>query len=161
METPSEIRDYVRRPGRYSNIDGSGDMFFGVMYLGFALNSYLQSMLPADSIWTHKWHGLVFMQVVLLSVWGLAWWGSKAIKKHITYPRTGYVAYGRNVKSRTLSTLLAIVVSAAVAAGLVFIIRSGQTHAAVNLSRLGMLSVQVASYAFWVFATSREHRWKF
>lgn len=161
MGPQGEIQNYVKRPGRYSNVDGTGDIFFGVMYLGFALNSYLQSILPADSIWTNKWHGLVFMQVVLLSVWGLAWWGSKAIKNHITYPRTGYVAYGRDAKSQTLTMLLAVVVSAAVAAGLVLIMRFGQTHVAVNLSRLGMLSVQAATYAFWVFATSREHRWKF
>ena len=92
MGTQSEIQDYVKRPGRYSNIDGTGEMIFGAMYLGFALLGYLQSTLPKDSIWSTQLARIVFMEVVLLAVWGLSWWGSKAIKKYITYPRTGYVA---------------------------------------------------------------------
>ena len=53
-----------------------------------------------------------------------------------------------------------MVVSASAAAAFVFLMRLGRTHDAVTLSRLGMLSIVVATYAFWVLATSREHRWK-
>jgi hypothetical protein len=155
MGTQNEIQDYVRRPGRYTNIDGTGEMFFGVMYLGFALHSYLQSILPADSIWTGKnWHQLVFMESVLLAVLGLGWWGTKAIKKHVTHPRTGYVA----LKTNTWRIVLFMLISAGVAAALavaVFWLR----HNTVSHLRIGVLILYEAPYVI-LACMSRDHPWK-
>ena len=128
MGTRSEIQDYVRRPGRYSNIDGTNEMLSGAMYLGGGLLGYLQGILPADSIWTHKWHGLVFMQVVLLAVFGLSCWGSKAIKKYITYPRSGYVAYRRDLEFDRSAILRLLVFGAGVSAALAFVVLYGFRH---------------------------------
>lgn len=154
MQTKSEIQDYVKRPGRYSNIDGTGEMYFGVMCLGFALLNYLQSMLPPDSIWTGKnWHQLVFM-LVLLAVLGLGRGGTKAIKKHITYPRTGYVA----LKTNTWRRLLFMLISAGVAAALVFVVVLLR-HIAVSLQHIGILILYEAPYLAIAFM-SREHPWK-
>ena len=154
MQARSEIQDYVKRPGRYSEIDGTGEMFIGFMYLGLALHSYLQSILPADSVWTHKWHGLVFMQVVLLTVLGLGWWGTKAVKRHITYPRTGYVALRSNTRRIVLFMLISAGVAAALAVA-VFWLR----HNAVSLPRIGVLILYEATYVI-LACRSRDHPWK-
>ena len=41
-----ELQNYMGRPKRYDNIDGTGEMGMGVMMLGFALLGYLQAVLP-------------------------------------------------------------------------------------------------------------------
>jgi hypothetical protein len=158
MKTQSEIQDYVERPGRYSNIDGTGEMGIGVMYLGFALLSYLQSILPKDSIWTHNWTGLLFMGVVLLAAAGLGWWGRKAIKKYITYPRTGYIAYNWGAKRSIVSMAVFVVVYAAVSAAFEFLF-SAIRHNEVSLPRLSTLILFGASYVIAPFM-SKGHPWK-
>jgi hypothetical protein len=155
MGTQSEIQDYVRRPGRYSNIDGTGEMFFGVMGLASALCSYLQSMLPAGSIWTQKnWHQFVFMQVVILPVLGLGWWGTKAVKRHITYPRTGYVALKTSTWRRLLFMLMGAGVAVALAVAMIWL-----RHIGVSVQRIGMLILYEAPYVLFAFV-SRDHPWK-
>ena len=90
-----ELQNYLARPKRYDNIDGTGEMYMGLMILGFALLGYLQTILPTDSLWsTNGFASLLFMYLILIPVLALGYWGSKAIKKHITWPRTGYVAPG-------------------------------------------------------------------
>jgi len=46
-----ELQEYMRRPKRYENIDGTAEMYMGWMLLGFALLGYLQAALPEHSIW--------------------------------------------------------------------------------------------------------------
>ena len=159
MGTQSEIQDYVKRPGRYSNIDGTGEMAFGAMYLGFALLGYLQSILPRDSIWRHNLPGLLLMEVVLLAAGGLGWWGSKAIKKHITYPRTGYVAYRCDLKPNMWRMLVVLVVSAGGSAALAFAVFYALRHNAVSLLRIGVLILYEAPYII-LAVMSRDHPWK-
>jgi hypothetical protein len=159
MKTQSEVQDYVKRPGRYSNIDGTGEMVFGVMYLGFALLSYLQSTLPKDSIWKRDWYSLLFMEVVLLAACGLGWWGTKAIKKYITFPRTGYVAYNWAAKCSVVTMVVAGVAGAVVSAALVFAVFYGLRHNAVSPLRIGFLILYGAPYVVFAFM-SRDHPWK-
>ncbi len=85
------IDDYRKRPLRYVNIDGTSEMFFGCMYLGFALLSAFET----PSFKQHPWPGVLWFYAILLSVLGLAWWATRLIKNRITYRRTGYVAYRR------------------------------------------------------------------
>ncbi len=154
MQPRSAIQDYVKRPGRYNNIDGTGEMFFGVMGLGSALWGYLQSMLPADSIWRQKdWHQLVFM-VVPLTVLGLGWWGTRAIKKHITYPRTGYVALRTNTWRRLLLMFASAGAAVALAVAVVWL-----RHVALSLQHIGIFILYEAPYVGIVFI-SRDHPWK-
>ena len=110
-----KIRDYLMRPGRYDNIDGTGEMTLGAMLLGFALLGYLQSILPKSSIWMRGWPSLLFMYVIVVPVMALTYLGVKAIKRYITYPRTGYVAY--RPASRSPMMLVVLIASAALAAG--------------------------------------------
>ena len=151
-----QIEDFRKRPKRYENIDGTSEMFFGCMWLGFALWYMLLPLLTTESFWPQ----MLFMNGVPLSVLGLGGWGVKIIKNRITYRRTGYVAYRCEKKRTALVMALAMIVSAVLAAALVFLLRWGLRHDAVSLTRLGMLSVAVATYACMVTFMSREHRWK-
>jgi hypothetical protein len=159
MKTQSEIQDYVKRPGRYSNIDGSGEMTFGAMYLAFALLGYLQSILPKDSTWRHDFSGLLFMYIVLVPAMGLAWWGTKAIKKYITYPRTGYVAYNWAAKRSVVAMIVAGVAGAVVSAAFAFAVFYARRHNAVDFLRMGMLIGYGAPYLGAPFL-SKGHSWK-
>ena len=76
----NQLRDYMGRPKRYDNIDGTGEMEFGIMALGFTLLGSLKMSLPKDS--------MLFFGVVLV-MQGLIYWIPKAIKKCFTWPRTG------------------------------------------------------------------------
>lgn len=83
----------MERHKLYDNIDGTGEMFMGLMLLGFALLGYLQAILPEHSIWrTNMFASLLFMYAVLILVLGPGYLLRRVIKKHITWPRTGYVA---------------------------------------------------------------------
>jgi hypothetical protein len=68
------------RPTLYYNIDGVGELVFGLFLFGCALLSTLEA------------HTRLIWFAVLVAV---LHFGSKAIKTHITYPRTGFVEYRR------------------------------------------------------------------
>jgi MFS family permease len=151
-----QIEDFRKRPKRYENIDGTSEMFFGCMWLGFALYSAVSPLLPSRPAWLM----LLWMNGTVLSGIGLGMWAAKTIKDRITYRRTGYVAYRCEKKRTALVMALAMIVSAVLAAALVLLLRWGLRHNAVSLTRLGMLSVAVATYACMVTFMSPEHRWK-
>jgi hypothetical protein len=156
---PNQIHEYLMRPKRYDNIDGTGEMTFGVMMLGFALVLYLQSILPKTSIWMRGWTSMLFMYVILVPVLSLSFWGVKAIKKYITYPRTGYVAFRPVTKSWALPVVL--ILSATVAASVTyFVIRFVRWHDATALQRAVTITLLVVPYGWFVFRLGGEHRWK-
>jgi hypothetical protein len=156
---PEEIHEYLMRPRRYDNIDGTGEMAMGVMMLGFALVLYLQSILPRTSIWMHGWTSMLFMYVIMVPVLCLGYWGVKAIKKYVTYPRTGYVAFPPVTKSGALPIVL--IVSAAVGAAVTFfVIRFARWHDAMTLKRAITVALLVAPYGWFIFRLGGEHRWK-
>jgi len=165
---------------RYDNIDGTGDMLFGLMLLGFALLGHLQAVL-AEWTRTHGTLGnLLFMYAVLIPVVGLAFWIRRVIKRYITWPRTGYVA-GHSVWSRTSSpssaggegaagvptrrgmwaAMVAIaLVAAIVAAGFACLMGFAGRHHAASLARGAFLAFWVALYAFWVSRMGRRRPWR-
>ena len=92
-EDMDQIESLLQRPKLYNNIDGVGELGIGCMILGCALLMWLQAHAPAGSLW-HKLYvvlPLIFLIVSLIDR------GSKAIKKRITYPRTGFVEYQNGV----------------------------------------------------------------
>ena len=86
------IQQYMERPKFYANIDGTVEMGVGVWSLGMALMGYGEAALRKDSIWLHGFRHMLFLEFIVIAFGCLGYFGSKAIKKYITYPRTGYVA---------------------------------------------------------------------
>jgi hypothetical protein len=159
-ELETAIREQQKRLKRYDNIDGTGEMFFGCMMLGFLLSTALSPLLSPHSLWTGLPGALVSMLVPVYGVLGLAWWGTKIVKRRITYRRTGYVVPRRDKKAVALGLVYVFVLSAAVAAVLGLFLRFATRHNVVSLPRLLMLSVGVATYVFFTRVTTPEYKWK-
>jgi MFS family permease len=174
-----ELQDTMMRYKRYDNIDGTGEMFMGLMLMGFALLGYLQTVLPEHSMWRTNFFGLLFMYAVLIPVLGAGYWLRRVIKQRITFPRTGYVAghslwrmmfAPRTDKNEVapgtatrrafwVAILSLTIVTAVVAAGFGYIM-ARQLHGALGFARVSYLAFWVPIYAFWVFRMGREHLWK-
>ena len=84
-----QIEKLKRRPKFYNNIDGVGELGIGFVLLSFALVGWLLSRGPENSLGYHLHWFQLWCLLMLLAIP----YGSKAIKKRITYPRTGFVAY--------------------------------------------------------------------
>jgi hypothetical protein len=124
------------------------------MLLGFALLSWLQARSPAGAIWHRMDVFAVWVGLMLLGIQ----YGSKAIKTHITYPRTGFVAYRR--RDSTGTAAIAFVVAALVAAGIALAARF-HWNSALHLR----LTTPVADFGLafavaYVFGFARAVRWK-
>jgi hypothetical protein len=166
---------------RYDNIDGTGEMLMGMMMLGFGLLGYLQSILPKDSIWrTNFFLSLLFMYGVLFLAVGPGYLIRWAIKRRITFPRTGYVALGvgphytsaggGDLRAKVKKSYWALMVisggiAAAVAVGVVYLVAIQIRHVSsmmwlVGVGYVGYLGLWVLLYAFWIWRMGREHRWK-
>jgi hypothetical protein len=152
-----KLQDYMDRPKRYENIDGTGEMLFGLMLLSFALAAYLEDKLPGDS---SRWmHGLVIYSCLIPAL-GLGYWARRAIKEHLTWPRTGYAAYPRGGKSRWIARVATCLAAAVFALGVAFLMGFARRHDVMSLPRIVTLFVIVMTYAIWVFRLSKEHWWK-
>jgi drug/metabolite transporter (DMT)-like permease len=160
----NELQDYLGRPKRYDNIDGTGEMLMGLMMLGFTLLGYLNAVLPENSMWRHGLAGMLLMPAVLLPVLGSGYWGAKAIKKHITWPRTGYMALGGGGKSRrtTMAALSALAAGIAgiSAFGIACLMRFESQHDWISLAWMGNAAIFVAAYAFWIYRMEKDRPWK-
>ena len=141
-----QVRNLVDRPLLYYNVDGLGELNLGVMFLGFALLLWLEAHLPASSVW-HQIAWLVFFGLLLVMHYG-----TKAIKTHITYPRTGFVEYRRADRWRT--SAVAAVLGALIPLGL---LAADRRHwditTAASLTGLAFAAV----YAYRI---ARVVRWK-
>jgi uncharacterized membrane protein YhaH (DUF805 family) len=152
-----EIQDYADRPKRYDNIDGTGEMFMGLMLLGFALEGCLEAKLPENS---SRWmHGLVIYGV-MIPVLAFGYWIRRVIKKHITWPRTGYAAFPRDGKSWWIAMLAVFLVAIVLGLGLAFLTGFARRHHAMSLPGIVMLASFVVVYGFWIFRMGREYPWK-
>jgi drug/metabolite transporter (DMT)-like permease len=158
-----ELKEYMDRPKRYDNIDGTGEMAFGLMALGFTLLGYLQTILPKDSFWKRGSSGMLLFFVILLPMFGLILWIPKVIKKRITWPRTGYVKYcvgGKARKSFWAVMAAVAAVSAIAAACLAWLMRVDSRHDWISLLWLGNVAIYATGYAFWIYRMERNHPWK-
>ncbi len=82
-----QIEKLIQRPKFYDNIDGVSELGGSFAFLGLALLLWPQIGLPDDSIWNRMDVFIVCIGLLFL----VSHYGIKAIKKHITYPRTGFV----------------------------------------------------------------------
>jgi hypothetical protein len=147
-----QIESLLIRPAAYGNIDGTGELGLGIMIWGYVLIIWLQLHTPKDSIW-HQMY-VLFIWVGLMVA--IIHYGTKAIKNHITFPRTGFVAY--RTRKMIWPAIVIFVVSALVGAGsayVAFVIIRSHRGIAMPVLCLGLLFA--ASYAFGV---ARRVPWK-
>ena len=83
-----EIKSLLDRPKYYKNIDGTWELEGGFFCLSCALLQWMQARAPEHSAWHSMWVVCIFGSML-----AILRYGSKAIKDHITYPRTGFVEY--------------------------------------------------------------------
>jgi hypothetical protein len=137
------------RPKFYYNIDGVGELGCGFMCLGFALLLWLQVHSPSGAIW-HQMYAFVIYMAVMLSI---IHYGTKAIKNHITYPRTGFVEY-RKRNSVWRPGIIAAFISPLALGGL-FVARRYHWNMTASVPLFGLLLA--ASYGYGI---ARAVRWK-
>ena len=152
-----QIESLLQRPKLYNNIDGVGELGIGFMLLGFGLLNWLEARSPSGAIWHRMDVFAVWVGLMLLGIH----YGSKAIKTHITYPRTGFVEY-RKLKSTRLSALvLGCATTPLTAMGLYFAARS---HWEIGGSHWGLTTpvalVGLAFPMFYVLHIAGAARWK-
>lgn len=143
----SDIGSLLNRPKIYYNIDGVGEFGMGFGCLGFALLLWLQVHTPKEAIWHQMYVFLAYVGMMWLAIH----YGSKAIKKHITYPRTGFVEY--RTRDRVWTAIAAAVLAPAVIALIVFVNR--RHWDVTTLASLAGL-IFAAAYGY----VARTVRWK-
>lgn len=144
-----QIGSVLERPKAYYNIDGVGELGIGIMCLGFALLGWMQVRSPEHSAWNRPYAVLVFVFIVS----SIIHYGSKAIKKHITYPRTGFVQYSRR---DTVWRPMIIAFAVSLAASMVLFIAI-RRHWEMTTPASLLSLVLAASYAH---GFARTVRWK-
>jgi hypothetical protein len=154
----SDLRDYMNRPKRYDNVDGTNEMLMGMMLLAFTLSGYLEAGLPENS---SRWmHGLVVFGV-LIPVLAFAYWSRRVIKEHFTWPRTGYAAYPRRGGKSWWAVITAtVLISAITAAGLACLAAFARRHKVMSIPQMAILASHITVYAAWVFFMGKKDPWK-
>jgi|WetSurMetagenome_2_1015567.scaffolds.fasta_scaffold114327_3 hypothetical protein len=142
-----QINKMLDRPKQYYNIDGVGELGIGFMLLVFGLLLSMQLNAPKGSLW----HSMYTFNICVGLMCLIIHFGSKAIKKHITYPRTGFVQYRK--RGKVWGMLSAMVISA-LTVGLIFALRE-RLDTTTPVLLLGLLFA--ASYAYGI---ARAVRWK-
>ena len=155
----------VGRPPRYSNYDGTGEMAFGLMALGFTLLGYLQTHQPKDSMWRRGTASMLLFCAVILLLLGLLHWVPKAIKQHITWPRTGYVALREPAKFAWKGKRSVWRIAAGAAVGALWIACLMQfamrhEHDPMSLIWMSNVAIYVAGYAFLICRFEKARSWK-
>jgi hypothetical protein len=149
-----QVESLMKRPKAYYNIDGTGELGMGFMCLAFAQLIWLQLNTPKDSIWNQMY--VLFIWVGLMVA--IIHFGTRAIKNHITYPRTGFVAYRK--QSRIWTAIVAFVIGALASVGFVLATHSLR-HIVMPIFFLGLFFA--AGYAFGVARSGGVNalfRWK-
>jgi hypothetical protein len=144
-----QLESLLNRPKAYYNIDGVGELAIGLMCLAYSLLAWLQANAPKDSVW----HGMPAFIIYVGLMCLILHYGPKAIKKYITYPRTGFVQYPKRV-TLWRPMILGAVAGAAVTIGLSIALRR-HWNLTTPAALVGLLFA--ASYAF---AFARTVRWK-
>ena len=144
-----QVQSLLNRPKAYYNIDGVGELAVGFMCLGCGLLMSLQANAPKGSVWHGMPAFIIYFGLMCLILHN----GPKAIKKRITYPRTGFVQY-RARDTRWRPAILGAVAGAAVSVGL-FIALRRHWNLTTPAAFIGLLFA--ASYAH---GFARTVRWK-
>ena len=142
----AEIENLLARPRAYYNIDGVGELGLGFMMLAYALFKWMLMHTSKESVWHQTYMFVIYGGVMVLIIH----YGSKAIKNHITYPRTGFVQYPKR------NSLWAMAIGGGVAAATVTFIVLLRPHGSAIVEWLfGPLIA--GGYAYRV---ARAVRWK-
>jgi hypothetical protein len=155
------LRDIASRPHRYENVDGTTEISFSLMIFAMVLVGYLTAIAEKNALLPHGFGGyaLVFVGTwVPFVLFGTVL--TRTIKRHITYPRTGYVAYRRITgenRWRTVFFAVALSVAAAILAALAPLIQRNHESSMV---RALMIFGFLGPYAFFALNASKEHPWK-
>jgi hypothetical protein len=144
-----QVSSLLNRPKGYYNVDGVGELGIGFMCLGFAFMSWMQLRAPEYSLWNKPYTVMVFV----LAMSTVIKYGSEAIKKRITYPRTGFVEY-RKRDTVWIPMIVGAVVAVAIAA-LLAVARRAHWELVAPGSLIGLLFA--ACYAYGV---ARTVQWK-
>jgi hypothetical protein len=153
----SQIREYVKRPKLYENIDGTGELFFGIMCLGFWVGSYLEALMPAESFWGKGHPGHFVMMIWFGVVLGAGYWVTRTIKRRITFPRTGYVAQRvGGPGTRVLMGLRTAGISAAICLTFWMLVRGHH----IGAGRIAVLVCLIGPYAAVAILANGSHKWK-
>jgi len=158
--TANSIESYMKRPARYSNVDGTIEMSFGLIALGLATVPYVHAALPKDSVWLHGFGFFMSFYLVLAPFFCVGYFGPKVIKKYITYPRTGYMTYRCQRGSTRLRKTLIFFVSLVIAVVISALLVRGLRHGSVTTLRLGAAIACAASWPAIGFAYGRDQHWK-
>lgn len=143
------IEELLRRPTSYNNIDGVGELAMGFMGIGFFVLMWMQWHSPSHSFWHSVWTLYAFIGLMCVAIH----FGTKAIKEHITYPRTGFVSYR---KSKVAWATIIAAPAAALTPLAIVALRKTQMDASIPIFLAGSFFF-TAAYAFRV---AREVQWK-
>jgi hypothetical protein len=145
----NQIGSLLDRPKSYYNIDGVGELSIAFLCLSCALLEWQQVRSREGSVWNQPYTLWIYFTLMA----SIIHYGSKAIKKHITYPRTGWVEYRTRdtiwkpmIISFAFSTIVSVVL---------FIRLKSHWDITTPLSLAGL--VLAASYAH---SFARTLRWK-
>jgi len=86
-------------------------------------------------------------------------WAAHAIKKRITFPRTGYVVPQRSRRTTAFRAVATALVVAGTCAATEFLIDAARRGSVVT-SRSGIISLFTASYVVAAATQFKSHRWK-
>jgi hypothetical protein len=143
-----QIDSLLRKPKAYYNIDGVGELGIGFMCLGYALLGWMQVRSPEHSAWNTMYALVIYFGAMIAVIH----YGSKAIKEHITYPRTGFVEYRRT--GQWLTMALTCGFSAMVAAVMAMGMRA-HWNLTTPASLVGLIFAASYAYGF-----DKSVRWK-
>ena len=147
-----QVERLMQRPKLYYHIDGVGELGLGFFCLGYAL----PASLPSHSATWHQWGSFVWFMVLVAAIH----FGSKAIKEHVTYRRTGFIEYRKQKARGWLAFTLGGVTVLAIW-GLALVVRS---HSEFSGSYWGMTTpialVGLVFMAAYGYDIARSVRWK-
>jgi len=144
-----QVDKMLDRPKIYYNIDGVGELGLGFMFLAFSLLGSMQLHAPEESVWHSMYLFIIYVGLMCVIIK----YGSQAIKKHITYPRTGFVEYRK--RDMMWRPMIVGALSAPLVLGLIIALARSHWKLATPGPLLGL--VFAAGYGFRL---ARTVRWK-
>jgi hypothetical protein len=147
-----QVERLMQRPILYDNIDGAGELALGFFLLGYTLLRWL----PIHARWWHRYGVLLGFLLLIAAIH----YGVKAIKTHITYPRTGFVEY-RKRGYVWKGAIVGVVVGLFIGLGIVLVAHShwvaGCSHWVLRMPAALFGLIFAAGYAYKIASTVR---WK-
>lgn len=143
------VEEYIKRPLRYNQIDGLGEVFVGTCFLNWPLFDYVRTLAPAGSAWHWRYTSTICALALLIVVVA----ASGVLRRRITYRRTGYLKY-RNLRWKT-----ALISVASMCVAIVFVLLLARWHVLLyghGIELFGGLAMAV----LYAFATKMDDLWR-